>query len=98
MEGFEGLELEYPTGEGEIFLENALRSTCLWRKENIKLPNWTPPQQTQPEEAPQQTPHSPAQPSQLPESSPVCELSPLPQSSSAEEAPQQSPFPPQLSL
>ena len=32
MEGFEGLELEYPTGEGEIFLENALRSTCLWRK------------------------------------------------------------------
>jgi hypothetical protein len=60
MGGFEGLELEYPTGEGEILLENALRSTCLWRKENIKLPNWTPPQQTQPDEAPQRTPHSPA--------------------------------------
>ena len=42
MEGFEGLELDYPTGEGEIHLENALRSTCLWRKEYIKLPNWTP--------------------------------------------------------
>ena len=27
MEGFEGLELEYPIGEGEILLENALRST-----------------------------------------------------------------------
>jgi hypothetical protein len=43
MEGFEELELDYPTGEGEIHLENALRSTCLWRKEYINLPNWTPP-------------------------------------------------------
>jgi hypothetical protein len=43
MEGFEELELDYPTGEGEIHLINALRSSCLWRKEYIKLPNWTPP-------------------------------------------------------
>src|SRR3989337_2103915 len=66
MERFEGLELEYPTGEGEILLENALRSTCLWRKENIKLPNWTPHQQTQPDEAPQQT-----QPDEAPQQSPL---------------------------
>ena len=39
MNGFEGLELDYPTGEGEIYLENALRTTCLWRKEHIVLPN-----------------------------------------------------------
>ena len=51
MEGFEGLELDYPTSEGDILLENALRSTCLWRKEYIKLLKWTP-QQAQPGEAP----------------------------------------------
>src|SRR3989337_2843410 len=43
MEGFEELELDHPTGEGENQLVYALRSTCLWRKEYIKLPNWTPP-------------------------------------------------------
>ena len=42
-EGFEELELDHPTGEGETQLRCALRSTCLWRKEHIKLPNWTPP-------------------------------------------------------
>ena len=55
MDGFEGLELDNPTGEEDIILlENALRSTCLWRKEYIKLPNWTP-QQTQPPPARQGT-------------------------------------------
>jgi hypothetical protein len=99
MNGFEGLELDYPTGEGEIYLENALRTTCLWRKENIVLPNWTAPEQTQPEEAPQQTPHSPVV-SPLPQSSLVRQLSPPPQLSPshqrtpAEEAPQQNPPPP----
>jgi hypothetical protein len=39
MEGFEELELDHPTGEGENQLLYALRSTCLWRKEYIKLPN-----------------------------------------------------------
>ena len=34
---------DHPTGEGENHLVYALRSTCLWRKEYIKLPNWTPP-------------------------------------------------------
>ena len=43
MEGFEELELDHSTGEGENQLVRALRSTCLWQKEYIKLPNWTPP-------------------------------------------------------
>ena len=43
MEGFEELELDHPTGEGETHLGDALRSTILWRKEHIVLPNWTPP-------------------------------------------------------
>lgn len=41
-EGFEELELDYQIGEGEIHMGDALRSTCLWRKEYIKLPHWTP--------------------------------------------------------
>ena len=43
MEGFEEPELDHPTGEGENHLVYALRSTYLWRKEYIKIPNWTPP-------------------------------------------------------
>ena len=39
MEGFEELELDYPIGEGENHPIYALRSTCLWRKEYIKIPN-----------------------------------------------------------
>ena len=39
MEGFEELELDHPTGERENRLVHALRSTCLWQKEYIKLPN-----------------------------------------------------------
>ncbi|KAE8811351.1 Receptor-like protein 12 [Hordeum vulgare] len=42
-EGFEQLELDHPTGEDENKLVHALRSTCLWPKEYIKLPNWMPP-------------------------------------------------------
>ena len=36
--GFEQLELEYPTGEGETHLGDAIRTTILWRKEHIVLP------------------------------------------------------------
>ena len=62
MDGFEGLELDNPTGEEDIILlENALRSTCLWRKQYIKLPNWTP-QQTQLPPARQGTPPPPPPP------------------------------------
>ena len=103
VNGFEDLDLEYPTGEGETHLIDAVRTTILWRKENIVLPQWTPHQQTQLEEAPQQTPHSPAL-SPLPQSSPPRQHTPPPQLSPPrqrtppEEAPQQNPPPPQLSL
>ena len=40
-EGFEDLQLDHPTGEGETRLGLALKTPCLWRKELIKLPNWT---------------------------------------------------------
>ena len=42
-EGFEDLRLDHPTGEGETRLGSALKTPCLWRKELIKLPNWTAP-------------------------------------------------------
>ena len=90
MEGFHELELDHPTSEGEIHLRAALWSTCLWRKEYIKLPNWTPPQQTQPD--PQRTPpHSTTLLSSLPESSPAHQPSSSPQRTLTEEAPQQNP-------
>ena len=42
-EGFEDLQLDHPTGEGETRLGSALKTPCLWRKELINLPNWMPP-------------------------------------------------------
>ena len=42
-EGFEDLQLDHPTGEGEIRLGSSLKTPCLWRKELINLLNWTPP-------------------------------------------------------
>ena len=41
-EGFDDLQLDHPTGEGETRLGLALKTPCLWRKELINLPNWTP--------------------------------------------------------
>src|ERR1041385_913096 len=41
VEGYEELELDYPTGDGDSRLSQALKTTCLWRKELIKLPNST---------------------------------------------------------
>ena len=42
-EGFEDLRLDHATGEGEYRLGSALETPCLWRKDLINLPNWTPP-------------------------------------------------------
>src|SRR4051812_43240511 len=42
-EEFEDLPLDHPTGEGGTRLGSALKTPCLWRKELINLPNWTPP-------------------------------------------------------
>ena len=42
-EGFFELSLDHPTGKGETRLGSALKTPCLWRKELINLPNWTPP-------------------------------------------------------
>ena len=42
-EGFEDLALDHPTGDGETRLGSCLKTPCLWRKELINLPNWTPP-------------------------------------------------------
>ena len=39
MEGFEDLQLDHPTSEGETRLGSALKTPCLWRKEFINLPN-----------------------------------------------------------
>ena len=52
---FEKLELDYPTDEGNTHLVDVVRTTILWRKENIRLPRWTPRQQTQSEDGPQET-------------------------------------------
>ena len=38
-EGFEDLQLDHPTGEGETRLGYALKTPCLLRKELINLPN-----------------------------------------------------------
>ena len=38
-EGFEDLQLDHPTGEGETRLGSALKTPCLWRNELINLPN-----------------------------------------------------------
>ena len=42
--GFEQLELDFPTGEGETELGDARKSTILWKKEHIVLPHWKPRQ------------------------------------------------------
>ena len=39
MEGFEELELDHPTGEGETRLGSALKTPCLWWKDLINLLN-----------------------------------------------------------
>ena len=61
-EGFEDLQVDHPTGEGETRLGSALKTPCLWRKELINLPNWTPPPPPTPPPASQGTPPPPPPP------------------------------------
>jgi hypothetical protein len=43
MSAFEQLKLDYPAGEGDLYeLGEAKKTTVLWLKEYILLPNWTP--------------------------------------------------------
>jgi hypothetical protein len=43
MSGFEQLKLDYPAGEEDLYeLGEAKKTTILWLKEYIVLPNWTP--------------------------------------------------------
>jgi hypothetical protein len=43
MGGFEKLKLDHPAGEGDLYeLGEAKKTTVLWLKELIVLPNWTP--------------------------------------------------------
>ena len=58
-ERFEDLQLDHPTGEGETRLGSALKTPCLWRKELINLPNWTPLPPPPPPPASQGTPPPP---------------------------------------
>ena len=61
-EGFEDLPLDHPTGEGETRLGSSLKTPCLWRKELINLPKWTPPPPPPPPPARQGTPPPPPPP------------------------------------
>src|ERR1043165_1726043 len=80
-EGYEKLELDYPTGEGENRLSQALKTPCLWRKELIRLSSWTA--------CDHQVPHSSLPPSS---SAPTRRISPL--SSPPSPAPINPPAPP----
>ena len=74
MKGFKNLELDYPTGEGETALRDDRKTTILWRKEYIVLPNWKlrPP-------SPPPPPSAPPHPSPPPPPSPPRQPSPPPQ-------------------
>ena len=79
MKGCEDLQLDYPTGEGETALRDGRKTTVLWRKQHIVLPNWKP---RSPSPPPQPSP--PRQPSPPPQPSPPRQPSP----------PQRQPSPP----
>jgi hypothetical protein len=92
MGGFEQLKLDHPVGEGDLYeLGEAKKTTVLWLKEYIVLPNWTPrspvchpsppPRQPSPPSLHQPSPASlPRQPSPAYQPSPASEPSapPLP--------------------
>jgi hypothetical protein len=61
MSAFEQLKLDYPTGEEDLYeLGEAKKTTVLWLKEYIMLPNWTP---RSPARHPSLPPRQPSPPS-----------------------------------
>ena len=100
MKEYEKLELDYPTGDQEHELIAAKGTTIVWKKENIKFPDWRPPtpphsspphQQTPPQSSPahQRTPpqSSPARDPTPPSSSPARDPTPPPSSQAREPSP-----------
>src|SRR3954468_8773569 len=80
-EGYEELELDYPTGEGENRLSQAVKTPCLWRKELIRLTNWTARDHQVPHSSPppsSSAPAPPPAPSRAPAPSPPPAPSPAP--------------------
>src|SRR3954467_8528096 len=60
---YEEAQLDHATGEGETQLKFAVKTTILWKKEHIVLPNWRPlapppSPQCQQSEPPQPSPSS----------------------------------------
>jgi hypothetical protein len=67
---FEQLKLDYPAGEGDFYeLGEAQKTTVLWPKEYIVLPNWTP-------RSPARHPSLPRELSMLPHPTPAHRPSP----------------------
>src|SRR4051812_9278762 len=62
IKDWEQLELEIPAGEDRDITElgAAKGNTILWRKEHIKLLNWTPPPQPSPQRQPSPPPRDPS--------------------------------------
>src|SRR4051812_35108664 len=61
-EGYEELELDYLTGEGENRPSQVLKTPCLWRKELIRLTNWTTRDHQVPHSSPPPSSSAPAPP------------------------------------
>ena len=95
-EGFEDLRLDHPTGEGEYRLGSALKPPCLWRKDLINLPNWTPPPPPPPP-ASQGTPPPPPPPPPASDDQGTCGGTPPPSPARGGTPPPSPPAPARLS-
>src|SRR3954470_7431986 len=94
-EGYEELELDYPTGEGENRLSQALKTPCLWRKELIRLTNWTARDHQVPHSSPPPSSSAPApSPAPAPPPAPAHPINPPPPPSPAPAHPINPPPPP----
>src|SRR3954470_2796756 len=94
-EGYEELELDYPTGEGENRLSQALKTPCLRRKELIRLTNWTARDHQVPHSSPPPSSSAPApSPAPAPPPAPAHPINPPPPPSPAPAHPINPPPPP----